>query len=125
MKDWHKSTTFADSFRHAWHGLLLAVSLEGNLKRQLALGVFAFGLAVILRVPFTHALILLLAAALVISLELANTALEQIADAIHPEYHSAIKQAKDLTAAAVLVASFAAFMIGVLVFLPPLTNLVT
>lgn len=125
MRHWHKSATFSDSFRHAWSGFVLAVSLENNVKRQLFLGIAAFAVAALLRLPLTHVLILLLVSALVVSLELINTALEQLADAFHPEYNHAIKQAKDVTAAAVLVASAAAFIIGILIFLPPLTNLVT
>ena len=46
--------------------------------------------------------------------ELLNTALEHLADRLHPEQHPTIQAAKDCAAAAVLVASLAAVLIGLL-----------
>lgn len=49
-----------------------------------------------------------------------NTALENLADTLHPQHHSGIGRAKDLAAAAVLLFVFAAILVGVLVFFPHL-----
>ncbi len=43
-----------------------------------------------------------------------NTALEHLADRLHPELHPSIRAAKDCAAAAVLIASIAAVLIGVM-----------
>jgi len=61
---------------------------------------------------------LIVAIVLVWSAEAFNTALEQLADAVHPEQHPGIGRAKDVAAAAVLIAAIGAAIIGVLVFLP-------
>lgn len=53
-----------------------------------------------------------LAVTLVLSAELANTALERLADRLHPEIHPEIKVAKDCMAAAVLVASLGALAVA-------------
>lgn len=45
-----------------------------------------------------------------------NTALERLCNVVSPEYHPLIKQVKDIAAAAVLMASFVAVGIGMLVF---------
>jgi diacylglycerol kinase len=60
---------------------------------------------------------------LVFSLEIINTAIEFLADFVSPEKHPAIKKVKDLAAGAVLFAAFAAFAVGIIVFLPKLMKL--
>ena len=44
----------------------------------------------------------------VVAAEVLNTAIEGLADHLHPEHHAAIKAVKDCAAGAVLVATFAA-----------------
>jgi diacylglycerol kinase (ATP) len=56
------------------------------------------------------------------SAEAFNTALEQLADALHPERHAGIGRAKDVAAGAVLIAAVGAAVIGVLVFVPHLVQ---
>ncbi len=50
--------------------------------------------------------------------EALNTALEALADLVHPAPHPLVKIAKDAGAAAVLIAAVSAAVIGALVFLP-------
>ena len=50
----------------------------------------------------------------VLAAELLNTALEHLADRLHPEQHPVIRTAKDCAAAAVLLASISALLIGLL-----------
>lgn len=50
--------------------------------------------------------------------ELLNTAIEQICDIISPQYHDGVKIAKDIAAAAVLVATLFAIITGLITFLP-------
>jgi diacylglycerol kinase (ATP) len=61
---------------------------------------------------------------LVWSAEAFNTALEQLADALHPARHAGIGRAKDVAAAAVLITALGAAVIGLLVFVPHLAALV-
>ncbi len=124
MKEWEKSTTFWESCRYAWQGLKYAVQNEANVRRQLILMAIAFGTAVLLSVPINHLLVLVTISALVLVLEMINTALEQLADIVHPEYHQALKHFKDISAGAVLIASLAAILVGIIVFIPPLFSLV-
>jgi diacylglycerol kinase (ATP) len=60
---------------------------------------------------------------LVWSAEAFNTALEQLADALHPQHHPGIGRAKDLAAGAVLIAAIGAAVIGVVVFWPHLARI--
>lgn len=49
-----------------------------------------------------------------------NTALEFLADALHPEHHPKVGKAKDAAAGAVLISAIGAAVIGLLVFIPHL-----
>ncbi len=62
--------------------------------------------------PLWWALVIL-ASGMVIAAELFNTALEHLADHLHPETHPRIAVVKDCAAAAVLVAAVAALAVGI------------
>lgn len=68
---------------------------------------------------------LVLAVGLVWVAEALNTALEELADAVHPGAHPGVGRAKDAAAAAVLLAAAAAVAIGLLVLGPPLWERLT
>ena len=60
--------------------------------------------------------------ALVISLELVNTAIEAVVDLCTHEIHPLAKTAKDTAAGAVLVSAMASVIIGLMIFIPKLFN---
>ena len=62
--------------------------------------------------------ILVVAMTLVWTAEAFNTAIEKLADAVHPENHPLVGLAKDVAAGAVLIASVASLLLGLLVFMP-------
>ena len=64
--------------------------------------------------------IIFLAVGLVWMAEFVNTALEAVVDLASPDLHPLAKIGKDVGAAAVLVASVAAVLVGLLILGPPL-----
>jgi diacylglycerol kinase (ATP) len=56
--------------------------------------------------------------------EIFNTAIETLTNLVSPDYHPLAGKAKDLAAAAVLMASITAAIVGVLIFLPYLAAFV-
>ena len=60
----------------------------------------------------------ILAFGLVLSIEGMNTAVEKIADFIHPEFHDRIGFIKDIAAGAVFFAAIAAIIVGLLIYVP-------
>ena len=64
-----------------------------------------------------------LAFGLVLGIEGVNTAVEKIADFIHPEFHDRIGFIKDIAAGAVLFAAGSALTVGGLIYVPKLFNL--
>jgi len=59
-----------------------------------------------------------LALGLVLGIESLNTAVEKIADFIHPEFHDRIGFIKDIAAGAVMFAATAAIVVGLLIYVP-------
>jgi undecaprenol kinase len=72
---------------------------------------------VLLRLPAAAWAVLFLAIALVVVAELANSAIESVVDLVSPEDHPLAKRAKDVAAAAVLVAAAGAVAVGICVVL--------
>jgi undecaprenol kinase len=103
-----KNQSFFSRLRFAWAGICHALRAEHSLRFQvLAFGFVVILLAVLRPEPEWWAMILLASAA-VVSAELFNTALEKLADHLHPEVHPSIRIVKDCAAGAVLVTSIAA-----------------
>lgn len=61
----------------------------------------------------------------VLSAEAVNSAIESLADLVSPEYNETIKKTKDLAAGAVLIMAIAAAIVGIIIFLPKLSYLLT
>lgn len=109
-----KNQPFLRRLRHAVDGIGAALRAEASLRTQSLLAAGAAIVLLVLRPPLVWVALCILAAALVLALELVNTALEQLADRLHPETHPAIRTAKDCAAGAVLIASVTAAVIGLL-----------
>jgi undecaprenol kinase len=99
----------------ALNGIRAAVGGEASFRLQLMLALAASAVLLVLRPPLLWTALFILSASAVLALELLNTALERLADHLHPQRHPAIRAAKDCAAAAVLVASVAALIIGGLI----------
>jgi diacylglycerol kinase (ATP) len=104
------------SFRHAGRGFAWAFSTQANLRVHLVAAAAALLAAVLLRFSVTELVALVLCFAIVIAAELFNTTLEVLIDYAWPEHHPMIGRAKDVAAAAVLVAAVGAAIVGVLLF---------
>lgn len=59
---------------------------------------------------------------LILSIEGLNTAVEKIADFVHPDFHEKIGSIKDIAAGAVLFAAFASKIIIILIYYPYIFN---
>lgn len=110
------------SFGYALHGLVKTFKEEQNLQVQTIAAVIVIVLAFFLKVKRLEWVILILVITLVILMEIANSAVERIADVLRPRINSYVKEIKDITAAAVMIASLAAIVIGVIIFYPYLVK---
>lgn len=108
---------FGRSLRFAWTGVRLAWRTQPNFRVEVWLGLLALALTLWLRAPL---LPILLVSAAVLTLELLNTSIEAVVDLASAEHHALAGAAKDLAAAAVLLAAVVAVLVGLMVLGPPL-----
>jgi len=106
------------SFIFAARGLRLLVRNEHNARLHLAASTVAVGAGLLLRISASDWRWITLSIALVWLAEAINTAIEDLCDHVTPQFHLVIGRVKDLAAGAVLVASAAAAVIGLLTFAP-------
>jgi diacylglycerol kinase len=106
------------SFSYAVRGLKKTYKEEQNLRVQSFVGFLALLLALFFRLDRVEISIILFLVILVLLMELANSAVERIADLLKPRINNYVKEIKDIMAAAVLLASIGAVIIGILIFWP-------
>lgn len=108
------------SFLFAFQGLVYAFKTQPNFRIHCFFILTVVFLGVYTQLNFSEWLWISLAIALVIILELINTAVEVLVDLILPKQNPKAGAIKDLTAAAVLVASLFALTVGLIIFVPKL-----
>lgn len=120
----HKSVaSIPRSFVYALQGLIFMLRSQPNARVHLLATLGVCGAGLHFGLSGGEWLWLCMAIVLVWSAEAFNTAVEQLADAVHPQRHPGIGRAKDLAAGAVLVAAVGAAVIGVVVFWPHLAGM--
>jgi diacylglycerol kinase len=107
------------SFRFAYEGIKYALTTQPNMKIHFFISFVTLISALFFRLPVLHILFILLAITLMIVTELLNTAVEKTVDLAMPDSHPIAKIAKDVAAAAVLVAAVFAVAVGMIVFYDP------
>ena len=113
------------SFNYALQGLWAALENELNIFIQLFIGIVGLALGLYFRINYLEWTVGILTFAFVFSLELINIAIEEIVDSFTSNVHPGAKRAKDVAAAAVLVAFIAEIIIGVIIFLPYISLFLT
>ena len=115
--------TWRAKFRDAFRGVFVGVRSQRSFAVHLPAAAAAAGLAAWLRVDLAGWCLLSLSIGAVVAAELFNAAVEQLARVVDPTENPHIRDSLDLAAGAVLAASGAAAVVGVLVLLPPLWSL--
>ena len=106
------------SMTYAYQGAKKLITTEHSVMVQFSLGIlmtiagFYFGITEAEWIFQTFAI------GLVMSMEGLNTAVEKIADFIHPNYHERIGFIKDIAAGAVFFAAMTAIAVGLIIYIP-------
>lgn len=111
------------SFKYAFNGLRILIREEHNARIHLFAMICVLVLGGLLKISIYEWTAVLFAIGIVISSEIFNSAIENIADFISKERREEIKRIKDLAAAGVLVCALTALLIGLIVFVPKLIDL--
>lgn len=106
------------SFRYAFNGMKTLFKTESNAVLHLIAAIAVIVLGLVLGLSGTEWIVISFAIGIVFAAELFNSSIEYLADVVCPGFDSRIKKVKDLAAAGVLMASVAAFVAGLIVFVP-------
>lgn len=106
------------SVGYAFRGAVFLLKTEPSIKVQFLIGIIVTITGIYFKISTTEWLIQFLAIGLVVSIEGVNTAIEELANFIHPEHHKKIGIIKDIAAGAVFLASIFAIAVGFIIYLP-------
>lgn len=106
------------SLKFALSGAYKLITTEHSVMVQFSLAIIVTIAGFYFEISKTDWLFQTLAVGLVLSIEGLNTAVEKIADFIHPEFHERIGFIKDIAAGAVFFAAITALLIGVIIYVP-------
>ncbi len=110
--------TFAHALLHAANGIHCFFKTERNGKIQLIVAVITLLIAFVVKISAIEWMAIVGCIALVICLEMVNTAIELLCNMVEPNYNTSIKTIKDLAAAAVFCSSIASIIVGGIIFIP-------
>jgi undecaprenol kinase len=110
----------ATGFRAAFSGLRRLVKSERHFQLHLAAAACAIILAAFLDFTPLEWAILIVTIGLVLVAEGVNSAIERAIDTTTPGFHPLAKAAKDVGAAAVLIAAIVSVVVALLLFVPKL-----
>jgi diacylglycerol kinase (ATP) len=102
----------------AFKGMLVLIKTEASIKIQLVVALVVTFAGFYFNISTTEWMVQLTMISLVMSIEGVNTAVEYIADFIHPDHHPKIGLIKDISAGAVFIASIIAVIIAGIIYLP-------
>lgn len=118
LKDKEDETKLTFSFKYASEGIITTIKEERNMFIHFLIAIIVVITGIYVRLSLNEWLICLLLFALVFSLELINTAIENTVDLVTTKKNKKAKLAKDAAAGAVLIAAIFASIIGIIIFLP-------
>ena len=113
----------AKSFQYAWNGLRLLLLEEHNARIHFFMGIQTIVMGVVLQLSTTEWMFITFSIGFVITMEIINSALENLADFVSPQQSNLIKKIKDLSAASVLISALTSVVVGLFIFIPKLIEL--
>jgi diacylglycerol kinase (ATP) len=106
------------SVKFAFLGAVKLITTEHSIMVQFSIGILMTIAGFYFQITTTEWLFQTMAIGLIMSIEGLNTAVEKIADFIHPNYHERIGFIKDIAAGAVFFAALTAIAIGLIIYIP-------
>lgn len=113
------------SIKFALKGVWLLLTTEDSIKVQFWAMILVTILGFVCKITALEWMIQFLAIGLVLVAEALNTAVEKIADFVHPEYHKKIGFIKDVAAGAPAIAALISLIIASIIYIPKITEMLT
>lgn len=106
------------SVKYAVVGAYKLITTEHSVMVQFSVGILITILGFVFGITKTEWMFQTIAVGMVLATEGVNTAVEKIADFIHPEFHTRIGFIKDIAAGAVTFAAITAITVGAIIYVP-------
>lgn len=106
------------SVKYAFRGMWILITTEDSIKVQLFVSLLATVLGFVFNISAYEWMAQCLAIGLVLVAEAANSAIEEVADFIHPEYHVKIGLIKDIAAGIPTFAALISLIIACIIYIP-------
>ena len=106
------------AFKYAAKGFWILITSEHSIIAQVIIGIIMTIIGFVMHLSATEWMIQVMAIGLILVAESLNTAIEKMADFIHPEYHKQIGRIKDISAGAAFFAAIIAIIIGLIIYVP-------
>ena len=106
------------SIKYAVVGAYKLITTEHSVMVQFSVGIIITILGFVFGITKTEWMFQTMAIGIVLATEGVNTAVEKIADFIHPEFHTRIGFIKDIAAGAVTFAAITAITVGAIIYVP-------
>ncbi len=120
--EFQKDNTFLTgrlkSVGYAYKGMIKLITTEHSVMVQSSVGILMAVAGIYCNISTTEWIMQIFALGLVLSIEGLNTAVEKIADFIHPDYHEKIGFIKDIAAGSVFFAALTAIAVACLIYIP-------
>ena len=111
------------SLKYALKGMWILMTTEDSIKAQLFFALIATILGFYFEISATEWAIQVMVIGLVLVAEAANTAIEEVADFIHPEFHEKIGLIKDIAAGAPSFAAFISLIVAGIIYIPKIMEI--
>jgi len=112
-----KKQNLVESLNSAAEGFIYVLRTQRNMRVHFLLAILILVLGIYVNLSKVELLLLLGSIALVLVLEMVNTAIELMVDLIKNVYHPVVRIIKDITAGAVFLAAMNALIVSYIVFL--------
>lgn len=117
----HKGNFFLNrikAIKYSAKGFWILITSEHSIIAQVSIAVIMAVIGFLMQISATEWLFQIMAFGLILVAESLNTAIEKMADFIHPEYHKQIGRIKDISAGAAFFAAIIAVIIGLIIYVP-------
>lgn len=104
----------------AFKGAVYLLKNEASIQVQFGVALVVTVAGLFLKISTTEWILQCFAIGLVMGIEGINSAIEALADFVHPNQHKKIGLIKDIAAGAVFFAAVTAVIIGILIYFPKL-----
>jgi diacylglycerol kinase len=106
------------SFGYAFKGIKAVFGNEANMNIHLIMSILVIVCGFIFKISITEWMLCIICFGLVISLEMLNSAIENLVNLVSPEQNKIAGKIKDISAGAVLIAAICAAIVGLIIFAP-------